>query len=185
MRHVKAIISVVLSSSLSLGVYAAAAEPAGTGESASWQHHQEVIDYYGVTASYTCTGIEDKLKELLKYLGARPDFKVVPLCARQESAMHQVFARLDFYSLAPSAEGAAGATTGHWIPIDISPTDPLFRDRGECELFQNLKNVITKDFAVRDIQYKTTCTPNDTTLQDYKVTGEILAPRDLQRAGTR
>ncbi len=181
MSHVKAYVSVALSAALSLGVCAAASD-AGPTEPAVWQHHQELIDYYGVTETYTCTGIEDKMRQLLLYLGARPDLKITPLCSRQLAPMRQVFVRIDFYSLAPATEGAAEALSAHWAPLNIRPSDPLFRDRGECELFQNVKQVLTKDFTIRDVRYDTDCTPNDTTLQDYRVTGEVLAPPSVQRA---
>src|SRR6185437_3745960 len=173
MRHVSTFVAAVLSGTLSSGVFAATPDQTGSSEPATWQHHQELIDYYGVTSSYTCTGIEDKMRQLLLYLGARSDLKVKPMCTSQFGAMRQVFVRVEFDSLAPATEGTAGAVAGHWVPIDISPSDPLFRDRADCELFQNLKNLITKDFTVRDLQYRTTCTPNQTTLQDYNVTGQI------------
>ena len=185
MRHMQVLVGVALSAALSINVYAASPEPTGSGDAAIWQHHQELIDYYGVTSSYTCTGIEDRMRELLKYLGARPDMKITPLCSSQSAPMQQVFVRVDFYSLAPASQGTADATAAHWVPLNIAPSDPLFRDRAECELFQNVKNLITKDFTVRDVRYTTTCTPNQTTLQDYKVTGEILAPPELQRASAR
>jgi hypothetical protein len=181
MRYVNACISVALCAALSIGVRAAASD-AGP-EPAVWQHHQELIDYYGVTETYTCTGIEDKMRQLLLYLGARPtDLKITPLCSRQLAPMQQVFVRVDFYSLAPASAGSAEALPAHWAPLNISPKDPLFRDRAECELFQNVKKVLTKDFTVRDVHYDTTCTPYDTTLQDYNITGEVLAPPDLRRA---
>jgi hypothetical protein len=185
MRHVRAYVSVALSAALSIGVCAAASD-AGPTEPAVWQHHQELIDYYGVTETYTCTGIEDKMRQLLLYLGARrADLKITPLCSRQLAPMQQVFVRVDFYSLAPATEGSGEALTAHWAPLSITPRDALFRDRAECELFQNVKKVLTKDFTIRDVHYDTTCTPYDTTLQDYNITGEILAPPDPQRASSQ
>src|SRR5579884_2193485 len=129
MRHVITFIVMVLSGTLSGAAYAAGADQTGAGEPATWQHHQETIDYYGVTESYTCTGIEDKMRQLLRYLGARADLKVSPMCTSQFGSMRQVFVRVDFYSLAPASTGATGTVMAHWVPVDISPSDPLFRDR--------------------------------------------------------
>jgi hypothetical protein len=173
-----------LSAALSLGIASASEStgpPTGQLEPAVWQHHQELISYFGVTASYTCTGIEDRMRELLGYLGARQDLKVTPLCANQSAPMQQVFVRVDFYSLAPAAAGATGEVSAHWVPLEITPRDALFRDRGDCELFFHVKDMLTKDFTVRNVQYVTNCTPHQTTLQDYKIAGELLAAESLHR----
>src|SRR5579862_9669701 len=183
--------SLVLIAALSVGVCAAAdqeSSAAGAAEAAVWQHHKELINYYGVTETYTCTGIEDKVREVLLYFGARKDgLKVNPMCDRQFAPMHQVFVHVEFDSLAPAASASGGAgdqVTGQWVALTVTPTDALFRDRGECELFEHLKDVLTKDFSVRDVQYRTTCTPYSTTLQDYQITAQVLLPPGQTRVAT-
>ncbi len=178
---------------LSVGVCSAAdlpQQPTGASEPAVWQHHKELVNYYGVTETYTCTGIEDKLRQLLLYFGARKDgLKISPMCTNQFAPMRQVFVRLEFDSLAPASSASGGANgeqvNGEWADLHITPTDPLFRDRGECELFQNMKQLLTKSFAVRDVQYRTTCTPYETTLQDYNITGQVLVPPGHTRVASR
>jgi hypothetical protein len=160
--------------------------PTGATETAVWQHHKELINYYGVTASFTCTGIEDKLRTVLLYFGARKQgLKVTPMCSEQLAPMHQVFVRVEFDSLTPTGSAAGGASgdqvNGEWADLHVTPRDPLFRDRGECELFEHLKDLLTKNFTVRDVQYRTTCTPHSTTLQDYNITGQVLLPPDQAR----
>lgn len=183
MRQLNLCVSVAWVAALSIGVSAASEQPmqpTGASEPAVWQHHKELINYYGVTETYTCTGIEDKVRELLLYFGARKDgLKVTPLCSRQLAPMHQVFVRVEFDSLAPAggaSNGGGGEVNGQWADLHVLPTDPLFRDRGECELFQHLKEVLMKDFTVRDVHYRTDCTPYETTLQDYSITGQVLVP---------
>jgi hypothetical protein len=192
MRAVNFPVPWVALAALSVAVCSAADVPmqsAGPSEPALWQHHKELINYYGITESYTCTGIEDKVRQVLLYFGARQQgLKVTPMCTNQFAPMHQVFVHVEFDSLAPAANAGGGASaeqvTGQWATLRVTPTDPLFRDRGECELFEHLKDVLTKDFAVRDVQYRTTCTPNSTTLQDYDITGEVLVPPGHSRVAS-
>lgn len=192
MRQLNFPTSLVVIALLSVGVCAASdqpPQPSGSAEPAVWQHHNELINYYGVTETYTCTGIEEKVRQVLLYFGARKDgLKVSPLCTSQLAPMHQVFVRAEFDSLAPASGAAGGASgnelSGQWATVHITPTDALFRDRGECELFQQLRDVLTKDFAVRDVQYRTTCTPYSTTLQDYQITGQVLLPVGQRQVAT-
>ena len=188
MRQLKFPLSLVASALLSIGVCAASdqpPQPTGAAEPAVWQHHQELINYFGVTETYTCTGIEDKVRQVLLYFGARKEgLKVTPMCQSQLAPMHQVFVRVQFDSLAPAGSSAGGEVSGQWADLHVMPSDPLFRDRGECELFEHLKDVLTKDFSVRDVQYRTTCTPYSTTLQDYQITGQVLLPPGQTRLAT-
>ncbi len=183
----------VLLAALSVGVCSAnttddtiRTQPTGAGEPAVWQHHKELINYYGVTETYTCTGIEDKVRQVLLYFGARKEgLKVSPMCSEQLAPMHQVFVRVEFDSLTPTSSAAGGVTgeqvNGQWADLHVTPRDALFRDRGECELFEHLKDLLTKNFTVRDVQYRTTCTPHSTTLQDFNITGRVLLPPGQSR----
>lgn len=184
MRSLKIPMNLLAVAVLSVGVGTAAdlpQQPSGATEPAVWQHHQELVNYYGVTATFTCTGIEERLRRLLLYFGARKEgLKVSPMCTSQFAPMQQIFVRVEFDSLAPASSASGGASgeqvNGEWADLHITPTDPLFRDRGECELFQSMKDLLTKSFTVRDVQFRTTCTPYDTTLKDYNITGQVLVP---------
>ena len=184
----------LLLAALSVGVCSATTpiqtRPTGKSEPAVWQHHKELISYYGVTETYTCTGMEDHLRQVLLYFGARKEgLKVTPMCSEQLAPMHQVFVRLEFDSLVPASSATGGSSgeqvTGEWADLHVSPRDSLFRDRAECELFEHLKDVLTKDFTLRDVQYRTTCTPYSTTLQDYQITGQVLLPPGQARVASR
>jgi ABC-type glycerol-3-phosphate transport system substrate-binding protein len=63
---------------------AAPSQPGGataTGGAASevtalWQDYDVRFHYFGFTTSYTCSGLEDRLEEILRELGAHPDVRV-------------------------------------------------------------------------------------------------------------
>lgn len=154
------------------------APAAGPPQAAVWQRHQAMIHYFGLTAQYSCDGFEEKVRELLLYLGARPDLKVRAAgCNRAfDRPGHVADADADFYTLAPTGDTASSTTSAGWARLTIKPMVPVFMDYGECELVQQLKSVITEDFSSRDLNYHTSCTPYEETISDYSVTAEFLKP---------
>ena len=157
----------------------AAGPPAQGPVQAVWRHHQTTINYFGLTAQYSCDGLQDKVRTLLLYLGARPDLKVEMLgCDRAfNEPGHLSAVTADFYTLAPVAAAADGATAAAaWTSLNVKPHVPAWMDYGECELIQQVKPVIAEDFTVRGLNYRTACLPYDQTISDYAVRGEFLKP---------
>ena len=54
---------------------APAPEPAAT-VNAVWVEHEVNFTYMPLTSYYSCDGLRDKVRWILRQLGARPDFKV-------------------------------------------------------------------------------------------------------------
>ena len=149
---------------------------------AVWQPHQATLDYFGLTSLYTCDGLENNVRTLLLYLGARPDLKVQAIgCDRPLNAPgHIATVRADFYTLAPAVGDTAGAVAARWDPVAIRPLVPVWMGMGLCELLQQIKPVVTKDFSARDLNYHTACVPYDTTISDYNISSEVLKPVALR-----
>ena len=91
---------------------AAAARSAAPVEGV-WQRHDETFTFSGFTSHYSCDGLADKLKLLLKAAGARADVRAVGGACfgpRGNSGPSQISsAHLTFYTLAPAAAGTAAA----------------------------------------------------------------------------
>jgi len=49
-------------------------------------------------------------------------------------------------------------------------------DDGACELIDQMKDLITKNFAMRDLQYRTDCVPYDININGFSVKGMALIP---------
>jgi hypothetical protein len=49
---------------------------------------------------------------------------------------------------------------------------------GDCELIEQMKDLISKNFSLRDMQYNTDCVPHEITLDAFDVKGQalVLAP---------
>ena len=144
--------------------------------SARWQKHQLRFDYNAFTSYYTCAGLEDKVKEILKYFGARPNVKVtVSGCPRPDAVTEFAWVDVQFETLT-AANGGTGTDTvaATWQPVQLRPNRPLSMGRGECEIVEKMKPVVTASFALQDLQYRTSCVPHQVGLDDYAVQGRTL-----------
>ena len=159
----------------------AAAAPADV-LSSEWQHRQLTFAYSGFTTLYTCDGLEDHVRQILLYLGARKDLKVRATgCPGPfNSPSRTAFVNVDFYALVPAAgrpapgSPAAATLNGHWTPLELTPRRPNFMGDGDCELMQGMKDFITKNFTLRAVEYRTSCFPNEVTLDGFSVKGQAL-----------
>jgi hypothetical protein len=151
--------------------------PSDQGISGEWRHHKVSFDYVGFTALYTCPGLEDRVTQILRHLGARHDVKVSARgCPGPYNAPSRTaWVTADFYTLAPAAEpSGADTVTARWMPVELRPQRPYFMGAGDCELMQGMKDLITKNFSLRNIRYRTDCFPNTLTLDAFAINGQIL-----------
>ncbi len=164
----------------------AAAAPADV-VSGEWQHRRRTFAYQGFTTLYTCDGLADHVRQILLYLGARKDLKVIATgCPGPfNSPSRSAFVNVDFHALVPGAAAPGAAVPGaaapasetlkaRWAPIELAPQRPNFMGVGDCELIQGMKDFITKNFTLRAVEYRTSCFPNQATLNGFSVKGEAL-----------
>jgi hypothetical protein len=147
--------------------------------SSRWQHHQVKFDYQGFTTAYTCDGLENHVRQILQLLGARKDLSVSAAgCPGPfDTPSHTAWVRADFYSLAPAVDANEPDTVrGHWTAVAVTPARPDFMGDGDCELIQEMKSLITGNFTLRDVEYRTDCYPHQITLNGFSITGQALRP---------
>jgi hypothetical protein len=143
----------------------------------AWQHHKISFNYVGFTSLYTCDGLEDDVRRILRYLGARKDARASATgCAGSfNTPSRTAFVNTDFYSLAPIGDPAAPDTVkAGWTQLSLAPRRPDFMGEGDCELVQAMKDLITKNFSLRELEYRTDCVPNEVTLDSFAVKGQVL-----------
>jgi hypothetical protein len=144
-----------------------------------WQHHKMTINYFGVTSLYSCDGLETHVRSILLHLGARKDAKVNAIgCPRgPEVPSHTAWIQADFYTLAPADSASAPkAVRAHWAPREVTPRRPYFMGGGDCELIEQMKDLISKSFALRDVLYRTDCVPHEITVDGFAIKGQALVP---------
>jgi hypothetical protein len=45
---------------------------------------------------------------------------------------------------------------------------------GDCELVNQMKDLITQNFSLRDVEYRARCIPNENYMGSYAVKGQAL-----------
>ncbi|MBS0387128.1 MAG: hypothetical protein JSR15_01510 [Proteobacteria bacterium] len=160
-----------------------AAAPAPTASAATtlaqWHDQKLKFDYTGFTALYTCDGLEGKVRQILLSFGARSDLKVHATGCDYGSSRPSKFAWVtaEFSALAPAPDPApADAVKAHWVKVQLAPNRPSFMGDGECELVEQIRDLLQKGFALRKTEYRTRCVPHQVSMADYSVSTEVLMP---------
>jgi hypothetical protein len=181
-RSKRILVSVALASFLASGIVVSVAADAPAGGPAvagTWEHHHANFTYYGITALYSCDGLENNIRALLLHFGARKDATVSARGCPHGSSVpgHNAIVDVDFYSLAPSADAKGdNVVQARWVPVLVSPTHPYFMGHGDCELVDELKDILSKNFSLRDLNYRTDCVPHQVNIDDFTIKGEALKP---------
>jgi hypothetical protein len=154
----------------------AAAAPAADQQpvASTWQHHSATFHYFGIIAQYSCAGIEDHVRTLLLYFGARADLKVKANGCPHEIAPGRVASLdADFYTLAPAADaGAPDTVEAHWSALNVNPWRPIIMSDGDCELMAQMKELIVKNFTLRGLSYRTDCVPQE--INGFSIKAQVL-----------
>jgi hypothetical protein len=171
----------VLAALAGLPLGSAAAETAAAtpteAVTGAWQHHQVTFNYFGLTSLYTCSGLENHVRQILVHLGARKDLHVSATgCPGPDNAPSRTaWVRADFYTLAPAPDAAGSdAVRAQWTTLEVVPLRPSFMGDGDCELIDQMKDLITKNFSLRDVEYRAHCIPNEQYMNSYAVRGQAL-----------
>ena len=144
---------------------------------AEWHPQQLTLNYSAFTTRYSCDGIEDKVREILLSFGARKDLTVRATGCNEGSSRPSRFAwvRAEFSTLAPATDPATGgAVKSVWTKVQLAPHRPDFMGAGECELVEQMKDMLQKGFQLRNADYRTSCVPHQVGMADYSVTAEVL-----------
>jgi hypothetical protein len=158
-----------------------AAAPADTPPAdvvaSAWQHHKVRFNYMGFTSLYTCDGLEDHVRQILLHIGARKDANVRAIgCPGPNNAPSRTaWVDADFYTLAPAADASGSdAVQARWTRLEVTPMRPNFMGEGDCELIEQMKDLITQNFSLRNIEYRTDCFPHQIILDGFAVKGQAL-----------
>jgi hypothetical protein len=148
----------------------------------AWQHHKVTFGYFGFTSLYTCDGLEDQVRQILLHIGARKDAKVTTSGCPGHVGVptHSAWVDADFYTLAPvAAAGGSDTVKARWTSLEVRPRGPHFLGEGSCELIREMKDLITQNFSLRDVDYRTSCFPNELTVDEFAVKGQALRALSL------
>jgi hypothetical protein len=156
---------------------ALAADPVPSPEGGVWVPHKYTFNFMGFTTTYSCEGLEDKLRVLLKMSGAGPDAHDVQVVAPCDDRIGRpdklAFAYLTFSSLQPPPDSAPG----QWRHVVLSPKHPFQFDYGDCELIEEFRDkVLVPMFTIRNMTNHVTCIPHQDEGSNYYLSYDVFAP---------
>jgi hypothetical protein len=168
---------------LGVAIWFAGAVRAETGDATalagSWQSHTYTFNFMGFTTTYSCDGLEDKLRRLLMMSGAGPnrhDVKVSAPCVRGVGRPDKLaMADLTFSSLQP-VPSAVGAPVGVWRHVALAPHQPFEFESGDCELIEEFRDKVLPMFTTRNLVDKISCVPHQDSGSNFSLSFDVFAP---------
>src|SRR5579862_4355765 len=164
--------------------FASDAAPAAAGTASApapgtWVDHEYRFPSMTFTSTYSCNGLIDKVRLLLRTSGARVG-KIQPLCSNGYGRPDRL-AQVDvhFSTLQPASgsdNGSAGAgSTGVWKRVQFGINRPYDLQSGDCELVDRFRAVLLPMFAAREVQNNLRCIPFQDT-GPFGLSFEVFAP---------
>lgn len=151
-----------------------------------WTEHRYGFTHLGFTSTYSCDGLADKLKSLLRASGARADISANPGACSGGLGRPSTLARVDlkFFTLKPAAEvePAAGGTVppalvpGVWKPVQLQKRAPRDLGDGDCELIEEFRDFVLPMFAIRAVNDNLRCIPHQVSGADLRFEFESFVP---------
>lgn len=179
----------ILATLTALGALALALPSAAADEGAvgTWQKHQYTLHYMGFTTTYSCDGLEEKMRELLLWAGARSDAKSSAFGCDRGFGMPSKFAsaEITFYTLATAPAGSADGVAATWRKVQWAPHRPQQLADGDCELVEQFRDQVLPMFTTRDVNNHTHCVPNELNPGDLDLGFEVLVAQPSAAAQTK
>ncbi|HET9106635.1 MAG TPA: hypothetical protein VFN79_05550 [Steroidobacteraceae bacterium] len=155
---------------------------------AVWVPKSTHFIYQGFTTRYTCSGLRDEVRSMLRKLGAQ-DLHVQEVPCSTPSGVPSPFpgvtVRMRVLVPASSPQAAklksAGAPVqAHWKNVVLMPSNAGFEDQGNCELIEEFKESFLPLFTTRNVKYGSTCVPYQLTMGTH-LSAEVLMPPPKKR----
>jgi hypothetical protein len=174
--------TVVVGLSGAAAVAAGADTPVAQAEAvqAVWTAKQKRYTYMGFTSRYSCDGLRDKMRATLLKFGAAKDLKVDSMACPSGFGRPTTFPGVSITMQVLTPADDAGATAGgksvpaHWKLVDLTAKRDPLDVAGDCELIEQIKQQILPLFTTRNVQYQSTCIPNQLQVGATQLKAEFL-----------
>jgi len=158
---------------------------------AVWTPKELRFVYMGFTSHYSCDGLRDKMRAILLQLGARPDFdlRAVPCSGEFGRPTEFPGVTVKMNVLTPWDSGRASAAVtpvpAHWKLVELTTDRDPLREAGDCELIEQVKSHVLPLFTTRNVDYHSTCIPNQLSIGGTQLKAEVLIADDQQAPGAK
>lgn len=167
--------AVVAALSVCAAAGASSAATPAAAESASWVQKEVNFRYVGFATKYTCDGLMDKMRRVLRQLGARDDLKMTGYgCLGVNAPETTPGVRIVMHVLQPASATAAQVVSAHWKRVDVLADRDLFDAAHDCELISQLKRDVLPLFAPRHVDYGAACSVNTPLVGGTRLKADVL-----------
>lgn len=170
----------IFAMTLACGTLAAGPAVAESGEiHANWQRHEIEFTYMGFTTRYSCGGLRDKMKVLLRHAGARPDYKVSTRACADGPGRVTPFPRVRLVFFAPGVPALGQRELGapavaRWRPVVFVRRQPRELEVGDCELVEQFRERVLPSFTTRQVSSDIHCIPYQLSGSSFSLRFEVL-----------
>ena len=170
--------------------------------SAVWIERDVQLHYMGFTSYYSCDGLRDQVRRILKELGARPGFKVTArncvnltgpewmpavriVAALPVEATPEVLAELasdaSKRELVARVQGKSATEATAQFParvrrVEFRSGGTSFLQDGDCELMEQMRNRVFGPLGVKVVEDSLRCVPRQVSIGSIRMTVEVLEP---------
>lgn len=193
MRHLRPVS--LLAAVAALSCSAAQAEDAAV--QAVWKRQEIDFFYQGFTTLYTCDGLEDRVEDILKAVGAKDVKAIATGCignapsrtphvhivaktpveatpeALAELEKSKTQRELKAKVRGESAEEATAQFPATWKRVNLS-VGKFDIEEGECELIEELSRKVFPKLAIRTVKDDTNCVPHQRNLGQPRLQVDAL-----------
>lgn len=188
--QIAALTSVALLACAAVRAQPQAESSAGAGAvSAVWAPKQLNFIYRHATATYSCDGLQEKMRSILLKLGARADLQVRGYgCTRLAGPDPLAGVSIRMNVLQPADRQAGQAVAAHWKRVDVLTDydnhDPIDAT-GDCDLINEVRHQVLPLFATRKLDYSATCEQHQLVPGGTRLKAEVLVPDQAAAAAAR
>jgi hypothetical protein len=159
---------------------------AATAPAAVWSPRELTFQYQGFTTTYSCDGLQQRMRKLLVKLGARPDLEVTAFgCTRLAGPDLLAGVRIKMDVLQPAPADAAKTVTAHWMAVDLLADRNPLDAAADCELIDQIKQKVLPAFTTRNVDFKATCAAHQVVIGSTYLKAEVLSAAAAAAAAAR
>ena len=136
-----------------------------------WKMQKARFDYQGFTTRYSCDGLRDKIRQVLRDLGARKDFTVTASNCGNGGPVP--FPSVDIALATIKRADGPASIDAIWKEVDLSGVGKL--QGGDCELAEQIVQKILPLFEVRKAHMNAVCDPHQLPTGAFSLTLEVLS----------
>lgn len=166
---------------------------------ATWQTQEIRYSYTGFTTLYNCDAAEDRIKAILRALGAHEQTKVSATGCNFNRPSRNFFITITTATPVPVSDATAkspadaskdellkrlgvpsaqleGTFPAEWKTVELSRNRRLNIEPGDCELIEGIKDRVLPKLSVKVISSRVQCIPRQVSIQPPEITVSALMP---------